>query len=223
MDVGLRSHYIASCYAVPLLQKTQKLISSDSSSISSIPTIYHISSFGGVSYSFNVAYGVAKAAVDRMARDMSIELLPHGIACLSMYPGVVRTERMEGILSSGTWREKTGLAVPDAFIESPRLTGRVIAALHANIRNRNPENPKSSHVMTRNGKYNVVAEVAKELGITDINGGIPPSLRSLKFLLPSLILNNFHVPPKQLEELLVKICPDVLLPMSFMSGGPPNK
>ena len=36
------------------------------------PLIIHISSFGGVSYSFNVAYGVGKSGVDRMARDMDM-------------------------------------------------------------------------------------------------------------------------------------------------------
>lgn len=93
------------------------------------PLIVHISSFGGASYSFNVAYGVGKAGVDRMARDMNQELSKLGIICLSLYPGVVRTERMAGVLDSGVWREKTGLELPKSFVESPQLTGQVIAAL----------------------------------------------------------------------------------------------
>ena len=93
------------------------------------PLIVHISSFGGVSYSFNVAYGVGKAGVDRMARDMNQELSKLGIICLSVYPGVVRTERMKEVLDSGTWRERTGLDLPQEFIESPKLTGQVIATL----------------------------------------------------------------------------------------------
>ena len=116
MDVGLRSHYISTVYAFPLL-KRRKI-----SDPSSTPTIFHISSFGGASYSFNVAYGVGKAGVDRMARDMAKELASEGntvlfispisqfflnlksylgISCFSIYPGVVRTERMAPILSSG--------------------------------------------------------------------------------------------------------------------------
>ena len=93
------------------------------------PLIVHISSFGGVSYSFNVAYGVGKAGVDRMARDMNQELSKLGIICLSVYPGVVRTERMKEVLDSGTWRDRTGLDLPPEFIESPKLTGQVIATL----------------------------------------------------------------------------------------------
>lgn len=39
------------------------------------------------SYIFNVAYGVGKAALDRLTRDMAIELRPEGVACLSLWPG----------------------------------------------------------------------------------------------------------------------------------------
>ena len=54
--------------------------------------IVNISSFGGVRYLFNVAYGVGKAAVDRMAVDCGLELKKHNVACLSLYPGAVKTE-----------------------------------------------------------------------------------------------------------------------------------
>ena len=54
--------------------------------------IVNISSFGGQTYLFNVAYGVGKAAVDRMAVDCGIELKPHNVACLSLMLGAVKTE-----------------------------------------------------------------------------------------------------------------------------------
>jgi dehydrogenase/reductase SDR family protein 1 len=41
--------------------------------------IVNISSFGGVRYLFNVAYGIGKAAVDRMAVDCGIELKKHNV------------------------------------------------------------------------------------------------------------------------------------------------
>ena len=135
INVGLRSHYIASCYATPLMLRTAAQFycadtnvrdddindnrGSDGRSppLPSIrpqqqkrPLIAHVSSFGGASYSFNVAYGVGKAGVDRMAKDMHIELEKHhasqvqqqrshpAVACISLYPGIVRTERMREIL-----------------------------------------------------------------------------------------------------------------------------
>jgi len=210
MNIGLRSHYIASCYAFPLLKKTKEANPSTS------PLIVHISSFGGVSYSFNVAYGVGKAGVDRMARDMALEMAPYGINCVSLYPGVVRTERMRDILETGEWRVRTGLATPAVCIESPLLTGRVIAKLYHNLET----NALNAH--SYNGKVGVVAELAKTLGVTDVTGNIPPSIRSLKFLVPSIVLNQFEVPSVWLEDLLMQLVPDVLLPMSFMAGGPPK-
>ena len=39
-----------------------------------------------------MAYGVGKAAVDRLARDMSYQLKKVGVATTTLYPGVVKTE-----------------------------------------------------------------------------------------------------------------------------------
>ena len=155
------------------------------------PYIMHISSFGGVSYSFNVAYGAGKAGVDKLAKDMSVELAKEGtnVGCLALYPGIVRTERMEDILSSGQWKNKTGLAVVDACIESPVLTGRVIAALYREAQTsiglkRRYGVSTSPLYMTilcnvyapnDSGTVQVVAEAAKEL-VSDVNGNIPPSI-----------------------------------------------
>ena len=206
MDVGLRSHYVASVYAVPLLRKTQ--LKSEQP-----PTIFHISSFGGVSYSFNVAYGVGKAAVDRLAKDMAKDLKPIGINSFSIYPGVVSTERMSNILKSGEFQKFTGLVVPEPFVESPILTGRVIAAIYAKY---------NKEIKLKPGQICVVAELAKKLGVTDTKGTVPPSIRSLKFLIPSLLLNKVKNYPKQLEDFLISVSPDILLPMSIMEGGSPR-
>lgn len=54
--------------------------------------IVNISSAGGLTYLFDVAYGVGKAAVDRMAVDCGIELKKHSVTCVSLWPGAVKTE-----------------------------------------------------------------------------------------------------------------------------------
>ena len=56
------------------------------------PLIALVSSFGGKSYTLNAAHGVGKAATDRLAADMSVQLAAHGVDALSLYPGLVRTE-----------------------------------------------------------------------------------------------------------------------------------
>jgi dehydrogenase/reductase SDR family protein 1 len=146
LGVGCRAHYIASRLAVPLMLPKQNGL------------IANISSFGGGSYQINVSYGVGKAAVDRMARDMAKDLKPHGIASVSLWPGVVRTERIMGM----------GDAVPFdmSVTESPELTGRAIIAL-ATAPNR----------MAQTGKRHIVAELAQEYGFTDTDGSQPRSLR----------------------------------------------
>jgi dehydrogenase/reductase SDR family protein 1 len=61
--------------------------------------IVNISSFGGQTYLFNVAYGIGKAAVDRMAVDCGIELKKHNVSCLSLMLGAVRTELTTNLIS----------------------------------------------------------------------------------------------------------------------------
>jgi len=60
--VGLRSHYVASLYAAQHMSKAKRGL------------IVNVGSFGGMNYVFDVSYGIGKAAMDRMANDMAIEL-----------------------------------------------------------------------------------------------------------------------------------------------------
>lgn len=63
-----------------------------------------------------------------------------------------------------------------------------------------------------------MAELAKEYGFTDVGGESPPSIRSLRFLLPTYLF------PKLLPEGMavpVTSVPDWLLPMSVMANGKP--
>lgn len=53
-----------------------------------------------IRYLFNVAYGVGKAACDRMAIDCGIELKKHKVACLSLMLGAVRTELTSELIGS---------------------------------------------------------------------------------------------------------------------------
>ncbi len=70
--------------------------------------IVNISFWPAQKYVANVAYGVSKAATDKMTADMAVELGPHGVAVVSLYPGLVRTEKV--------------------IEESPELVGRAVAA-----------------------------------------------------------------------------------------------
>uniref|UniRef100_UPI00398F5394 dehydrogenase/reductase SDR family member 1-like n=1 Tax=Pristiophorus japonicus TaxID=55135 RepID=UPI00398F5394 len=79
-NVGLRGHYICSVYAAQMMVEAKQGL------------IVVISSMGGLRYIFSVAYGVGKAACDRMAQDCALELRRDGVSYVSLWPGAVRTE-----------------------------------------------------------------------------------------------------------------------------------
>jgi dehydrogenase/reductase SDR family protein 1 len=197
-NVGLRSHYVATCYAMPLLLKSK-------SKVIPRPLVCMISSFGGLTYSFNVAYGVAKAGVDRLVKDMAVDLQNHDICVVSLWPGVVRTETNLRLAESGEWQEYVGLPLDQS--ESPEFAGRAVVALA-----RDQENGAKS------GTFKVVAELAQEYGFTDVDGKTPPSIRSLKFLLPA-----YGFPPGVRDKVPAWLVPDFKLPFWIMAQGrPPN-
>ena len=153
LNVGMRSHYVASWHAA-------RLMAAQGSGL-----IVHTSSYGSVCYMHGPAYGAGKAAVDKMAHDMAIDLRPQGVAVVSLWMGLLRTERTERALLDPEMARKYAASV--AHMESPQFPGRVIAALL--------DDPAR---MTRSGQVCIDAELALELGVRDIDGRQPPSYRS---------------------------------------------
>jgi len=180
--VGLRSHYMTTVMAMPLLFQARNNNNSNDDSNKPIlvprPLVAMIGSFGGLTYMFNVPYGVGKAGVDRMAKDMAVELTPEDICVVSLWPGVVNTERTQLAVDNGNWDKYVGVPLENA--ESPQFTGRAVVAL-----------AKDANNMEKTGTYQVVAEMASEYGFTDVTGKTPPSIRSLKFLLPGYVFYSF--------------------------------
>lgn len=200
--VGLRSHYIASCYAMPLLLESRKTPKRNLPR----PFIGMVSSFGGLTYTFNVPYGVGKAGVDRLAKDMAFELRSEDIAVVSFWPGVVETERTQAAVRNGEWDAFVGLPLDNA--ESPRFTGRAMVEVVLDPKN-----------MLKSGQYQVVAELAEEYKFTDVNGKVPPSIRSLQFLLPTYAMDA-----SMRKRIPSQWIPNVKLPFWVMAQGqPPQK
>jgi NAD(P)-dependent dehydrogenase (short-subunit alcohol dehydrogenase family) len=140
---GVRAHYHASQLAVPsMIAKGRGLI-------------VHISSFAAEKYAGNVAYGVAKAATDKMAADMATELKRHGVTVVSLYPGLVRTEK---VMEAAQWLDLSNS-------ESPEFIGRSVVALASD-----------ADVLRHTGKVLVAATLAREYGFTDVDGKTPRPL-----------------------------------------------
>ncbi|MFD7076174.1 SDR family NAD(P)-dependent oxidoreductase [Nocardioides sp. NPDC059952] len=150
-DVGLRSSYVAAWHAAPLLTVGGGLVA-------------HTSSFGGGCYLHGPAYGSVKAGVDKLAHDLAVDLAPHQVAVVSVWMGILRTERT----LAGLARDPGRYGELAARTESPELTGRILAALLAH-----PERMRWS------GRTVIGAELARELGVTDTDGSSPPSHREM--------------------------------------------
>lgn len=155
LDIGLRSHYVASALLAPAMVAAGRGL------------IVNISSSGAVSYAHNVAYGVGKAGLDKMTADMAHELRPHGVAVVSLWPGLVKTE----LVLSGARQAEDGGRYLDlgpegrfdlAQAESPRFVGRAVAALAGD-----PD------VLSRTGTAIAVASLADSYGFTDVDGRVP--------------------------------------------------
>jgi NAD(P)-dependent dehydrogenase (short-subunit alcohol dehydrogenase family) len=117
--------------------------------------IVNVSFWAARKYLSNVAYGVVKAATDRMTADMAHELSDHGVAVVSLYPGLVRTEK---VMESAAFLDLSNS-------ESPRFVGRAVAAL-----------ARDPGVMRRSGAVVVAAALARELGFRDVDGKQPRPL-----------------------------------------------
>jgi dehydrogenase/reductase SDR family protein 1 len=81
--------------------------------------IVNISFWAAQKHIGNLIYGVSKAATDKMTAEMAHELRPDGVAVVSLYPGMVRTEAVIQAAEAG-WLDLSNS-------ESPEFVGRVVA------------------------------------------------------------------------------------------------
>jgi dehydrogenase/reductase SDR family protein 1 len=142
-QAGVRAHYVAS-------QLAARVMISQHSGL-----IVNISFWAAQKHVGNVAYGVSKAATDKMTADMSQELRDHAVAVVSLYPGLVRTER---VMQAAQWLDLGNS-------ESPQFVGRAVVALASD-----------TNVMERSGSVLVAARLAREYGFGDIDGKAPRPL-----------------------------------------------
>lgn len=151
LDVGLRSAYVASYYAAPLMAAKHNGL------------IAFTSSFGASCYMHGPAYGAQKVGVDKFAKDMAVDLRAYNVAAVSIWMGMLRTDRTKRVMDSepekyaGFWE----------IAESAEFTGHVIAALY-----RDPQRAEKS------GQVLIGAELAAEYGLDD-EGRHPPSHRPM--------------------------------------------
>jgi dehydrogenase/reductase SDR family member 1 len=140
---GVRAHYHASQLAARTMVARRRGL------------IVNISFWAAQKHVGNVAYGVSKAATDKLTADTATELRPHGVAVVSLYPGLVRTEK---VMEAAAYLDLGNS-------ESPEFIGRAVAAL--------AEDPE---VLRHSGGVLVAAALARDYGFTDVDGKTPRPL-----------------------------------------------
>lgn len=147
LTVGLRSNYVMAYYAAPLLIQNQGLMVS-------------ISSPGSRCYMHGPAYGAGKAGTDKMTHDMAHDFKPLGVTAIGLWPGVVRTERLQALQKAdpNMYQSVAGIS------ESQILQGQVLAAFYAD-----------SQRHSETGKAFYTADLANRYSILDDNGKAPTS------------------------------------------------
>ncbi len=154
VDVGVRSNFVAARHAAQIMVPQRSGL------------IVAISGYTGATYTYGVIFGMCKAAVDRMAHDMAVELERYNVASLSLWQGLTYTERAQRNLARNPEMKNVTVTNP-AVGCSPEFPGRVVAALATD-----PE------VMKRSGGTFITAELAMDYKITDIDGNVIPSVRA---------------------------------------------
>ena len=140
IDVGTRSAYAGTHHAARVMVPAGHGL------------VVNVSSAGAVRYFHHLVYGIGKEALDRLTRDAARPLGPHGVAIVSIWPYLVRTE--------------TVLAMPgidDAITESTRFSGRAIVALATD-----PD------VLASTGRAFTTRALADRYGFVDVDGRLPP-------------------------------------------------
>uniref|UniRef100_A0A8D0HI84 Dehydrogenase/reductase SDR family member 1 n=1 Tax=Sphenodon punctatus TaxID=8508 RepID=A0A8D0HI84_SPHPU len=159
-NTGLRGHYICSVYAARIMVPAKHGL------------IVIISSIGGLRYLFDVPYGVGKAACDRLAADCAVELRSSGVACVALWPGLVRTEAMEKeAKGSGPLAEMLQQRM-GTMAESTEVSGKCIVALASD-----------PQILRYSGKVLLSPDLARRYRFKDVDGRPVFNYTSIRILL----------------------------------------
>lgn len=160
VDLGLRTHLITSHFLLPLLIRNKHGLF--------VEMTDGTDEFNRDQYRVSLYYDLVKNAVNRMAWALAQELKPHQCTAVALTPGWMRSELMLEIfgVTEDNWR-KAGEQDPNFLIsETPRYTGRAVAALAAD-----PD------VHRWNGQSLSSGELAEVYGFTDVDGSRPNFMR----------------------------------------------
>ncbi|VDK57314.1 unnamed protein product [Anisakis simplex] len=195
-NVGLRNVYICSVHAARLMVPHKSGLIVNISSAGGLQYFFNVAYGVGKAavlflklifpFLFLLSYEIFFASenhmnfiaimelqIDRMGADMAFELKPHHVSVISLWPGTVKTEMSEKLISSGKFSEITGLSQDFAERslengETPEFAGRAVVGLASD-----------SNVLKKSGRIQLTGDLSREYGFVDIDGRSPANMRSV--------------------------------------------
>ncbi|MGW8701679.1 SDR family oxidoreductase [Streptomyces eurythermus] len=162
LRLAVETHAVTSHYALPLmLRRPGGLV---------VEVTDGTAEYNRDTYRVNFFYDLAKASVLRMAFALGHELGPRGATAVALTPGWMRSEIMLDTFGvrEENWRDALAREPHFAISETPRFTGRAVAALAAD-----PD------VARFNGQSLSSGGLAQVYGFTDLDGSRPDAWRYL--------------------------------------------
>lgn len=153
LENGSLSHIITSYYGIPLLVRNGGgLIVEVTDGISNDIR------------DFNFYYDLEKASNIRVAQSLALQLRKHKIAVVSLTPGFLRSEEMLDHFGvrEVNWRDAIHQDKYFAYSETPYYVGKAVVALACDKK-----------VLRKSGKALDSGSLAREYGLTDIDGTQP--------------------------------------------------
>jgi NAD(P)-dependent dehydrogenase (short-subunit alcohol dehydrogenase family) len=163
LDVGLRSGYVATYYAAPMMIEQRSGL------------VIFTSASGAVHYVYGPAYGAHKAGMDKFAADMAVDFKEYNVAVMSIWMGPLMTDRLKSVIAS----DPAKYGHLPSVTETPEFTGEVIWALYGD-----------PNLMDHSGHTVIGAEVAQKYGIKDQGGRQPSSYRDTHGVAPRIQYPN---------------------------------
>ncbi|HVZ37166.1 MAG TPA: hypothetical protein VG963_32310 [Polyangiaceae bacterium] len=155
MDRVLRTHFLSSRFALPLLRATGGGL------------VVEVTDGDFLGYRNNVFYDLAKIIPLRLALGLSADLTSHGacgVTSVALTPGFLRSEAVLDHfgVTEASWREAIAQDPYFAESETPYFVGRAVVALAAD-----------PNVHAKTGRAFSSWQLAKEYDFSDVDGRRP--------------------------------------------------
>lgn len=162
LNIGPRSDYVTTALAARMMVPQGSGV------------VINISSHGAKQHLLSVPYGIGKGAIDKTTQDTATELRAHGVAVVSLWPGLVLTEGLLANAETAPDGTRTLHGLDIGFGETPKFNGKAVVALAAD-----PD------IMKRSGGSFWSSRLAREYGFAEDDGHLPPEIEGLQSMMAS--------------------------------------